>query len=365
MAGDLDAFATPAVLVDLAVLERNIAAMAGRTAQLGLALRPHAKNHKSVAVAARQLAAGATGLTVATLGEAELFADAGCQDLFVAYPLWVDDARAGRLAALAERIRLRIGVDSAEAARAMGRAVGRRRLEVLVEVDSGHRRSGVLPAAARAVADAAAAAGLAVVGVFTFPGHGYGPGKVGQAVADEARALRSAADELRAGGHELSVLSGGSTPTAPSTDAGVVGEVRPGVYVFNDAQQLALGTCGTEDVALTVLSTVTSAPGPDRIVVDAGSKVLSSDRPPWLRGFGLLPAVPGLTVSSLAEHHGVVSLADVDLPGGARDRIGVGSRVRVVPNHVCSVVNLVDELVVVRGDEVIDVWPVDARGRNT
>lgn len=365
MAEDLDAFATPAVLVDLAVLERNIAAMAERTAALGVALRPHAKTHKSVAIAGRQLAAGAAGLTVATLGEAELFADAGCQDLFVAYPLWVDAARAGRLAALAERVRLRVGVDSADAARSMGRAVGSRRLEVLVEVNSGHHRSGVLPSAARAVADAAAGAGLAVVGVFTFPGHGYGPGKVAQAVTDEARALRSAADELRAGGHEVSVLSGGSTPTAPSTDAAVVGEVRPGVYVFNDAQQLTLGTCGAEDVALTVLSTVTSAPGPDRIVVDAGSKVLSSDRPPWLRGFGLLSEAPGLTIGSLAEHHGVVPLDDVDLPAGAGDRFGVGCRVRVVPNHVCSVVNLVDELVVVRGDDVVDVWPVDARGRNS
>lgn len=370
MAGDLDALATPVVVVDLAVVERNIAAMAAHAARLGVALRPHAKTHKSVALAARQLAAGAAGLTVATLGEAEVFADAGCPDLFVAYPLWVDAARAGRLAALAERARLRIGVDSAEAAAAIGRAVAPRGAQVLVEVDSGHHRSGVAPSAVRPVADAAARAGLEVVGAFTFPGHGYGPGKVAQAVADESRALAAAADELRAGGLEVSVLSGGSTPTVTSTDATVVGEVRPGVYVFNDAQQLTLGTCRMEDVGLSVLSTVTSSPGPDRVVLDAGSKVLSSDRPPWLTGFGLLPDAPEATIASLAEHHGVVSLAAVEEAAveeaaGARARLAVGSRVRVVPNHVCSVVNLVDELVVVHGDDVVDVWPVDARGRNT
>ena len=359
MAGDLEAFATPFVVVDLDVLERNVATMAARATGLGLALRPHAKTHKCVQVAARQLAAGASGLTVATLGEAEVFADAGCDDLFVAYPLWADGARAERLAALAERVRLRVGIDSAQAAGALGAAVRGRRLEVLVEVDSGHHRSGVVPAEAGAVADAASDAGVAVVGAFTFPGHGYGPGAVAGAARDEAEALMVAAESLRSCGHAVTVLSGGSTPTSAWTDAGVVTEIRPGVYVFNDAQQVALGTCRVEDVALTVHATATSAPDPDRLVLDAGSKVLGSDRPRWVPGHGLVVDVPDATIGWVAEHHAVVTVT-----GPAVGAVALGQRVRVVPNHVCTTANLVDELVVTRGDEVVDVWPVDARGRN-
>lgn len=362
MAGDLEALATPAVVVDLDVLEGNVVAMAERAGELGVALRPHAKAHKCLQVGARQLAAGASGLTVATLGEAEVFADGGCGDLFIAYPLWADAARAGRLAALADRVRLRVGVDSEEAAEALGRAVPGRRLEVLVEVDSGHHRSGLAPAAVASVADAAARSGLAVVGAFTFPGHGYGPGAVEQAARDEAEALAVAAEELRSAGHHVSVLSGGSTPTAGSTQGEVVNEIRPGVYVFNDAQQVALGTCRLEEVALEVLTTVVSTPGPDRIVLDAGSKVLGVDRPKWVSGHGLVPSFPDATVSWLAEHHAVVMHRAT---GASSSEVRPGRRLRVIPNHVCTTVNLVDELVVVRGDDVVDIWPIDARGCNS
>jgi D-serine deaminase-like pyridoxal phosphate-dependent protein len=362
---DLDGFATPVVLVDLDVLERNIAAMARRTEGLGIGLRPHAKTHKCVPIAARQLAAGAVGLTVATLGEAEVFADAGCQDLFVAYPLWVDAARAGRLSALADRVRLRVGVDSPEGAESVGRVVGPDRLEALIEVDSGHHRSGVAPADVGPVADAAARAGLRVIGAFTFPGHGYGPGSAEGAARDEGEALGEAAAVLEGSGHVVSVLSGGSTPTAAVTGADVVSEIRPGVYVFNDAQQLVLGTCRPEDVALSVLATVTSAPAPGRFVLDSGSKVLAFDRPAWVPGHGLISDMPHATVRSIAEHHAVVTVGPSSGDGASAREICIGDRVRVVPNHVCSTVNLVDELVVTRQDKVVDVWPVDARGKNS
>jgi D-serine deaminase-like pyridoxal phosphate-dependent protein len=365
VAPDLDGFATPLVVVDLAVLERNISAMAEKSQLLGLALRPHAKTHKCVQIAARQLAAGAVGLTVATLGEAEVFADAGCEDLFIAYPLWVDTARAGRLAALAERVRLRVGVDSPDAAAALGRAVGRRRLEVLVEVDSGHHRSGVSPAEAGRVADAAARVGLVVVGAFTFPGHSYGVGAVEQAARDETEALAGASEAIRSSGHAVSVLSGGSTPTALLTGTGAVDEIRPGVYVFNDAQQVALGTCRLDDVALSVLATVTSTPEPGRFVLDSGSKVLGTDRPSWVPGHGMVVQMPHATLTRLAEHHAVVTTGDGWSAEPNRADVAVGQRLRVVPNHVCTCVNLVDELVLTNGDEVVDVWPVDARGRNS
>ncbi|MFD0599753.1 alanine racemase [Catellatospora coxensis] len=159
---------TPYVSVDVAVLDRNIARMASFTRERDLALRPHAKTHKCLEIARRQLAAGATGLTVATVAEAEIFVEAGCEDLFIAYPLWVDQARGARLRAVAARAAVRVGVDSAEGAQALARYAGRD-VEVMVEVDSGHHRSGVRPAAAGAVALAADKAGLRVRGVFTFP----------------------------------------------------------------------------------------------------------------------------------------------------------------------------------------------------
>jgi D-serine deaminase-like pyridoxal phosphate-dependent protein len=358
---DLD---TPALVVDLDVLERNLDAMADATAGAGVALRPHAKTHKCPEVARLQQQRGAVGVSVATVGEAEVFCDDGVDDIFVAYPVWASERRGRRMAGLAERCRLTVGVDSPAAADTLGRASRSSAgpLRVLVEVDSGHHRSGVLPDQAAAVATAAARAGLEVAGVFTFPGHGYGPGGAPEAAArDEATALARARDALEAAGIEVTVVSGGSTPTARATirHPGPVNELRPGVYAFNDAQQLALGSCTPEQVALTAHATVVSAPAPDRLVLDAGSKVLGADRPSWVGGYGCVVEVPGATVTALSEHHAVVSL-DPDAP-----RPGIGARVRVVPNHCCNAVNLVDELVVARGGVEVDRWAVAARGANT
>ena len=351
---------TPAVLVDEARLDRNLRAMAGSAARRGLALRPHVKTHKSIGIARRQLGHGAIGVSVATLGEAETFAGAGLAEIFVAYPLWIDQERAPRLRALAERIPLMVGVDSLAAVHQLAAAVrGHAELRVLVEVDCGMRRSGVAPADAGRVAAAAARAGLAVDGVFTFPGHSYAPGMPARAAADEAAALAAAADSLAAAGLPCPVRSGGSTPSAAQAAGGsAVTELRPGVYAFNDAQQVVLGSCTLDEVALSVLATVVSTPAPDRFVLDAGAKVLGYDRPAWAPGHGLLPAFPEATVTGLWEHHAAAVT-------GAGPRPAVGDRVVVIPNHVCTTVNLVDELHVVRDGQVTDRWPVDARGRNS
>lgn len=340
--------------VDLDVLERNLARMAASARARGIALRPHAKTHKCVEIARRQRDLGAVGLSVATVGEAEVFAAAGHDDLFIAYPVWASPERAVRLRALAERVALRVGVDSTAGAEALGRAVPG--LEVLVEVDSGHARSGVLPGSAADVASTAERAGLRVRGVFTFPGHGNAPGAGPSAAAGEADALAGSADRLLQAGYDAAVRSGGSTPTAAHSTGPAVTELRPGVYAFNDAQQVRLGSCELRDVALVALATVVSAPAAGRVVLDAGSKVLGADRPPWADGHGLLPDHPGAVVSSLSEHHAVVTGAD---------GLAVGELVRVVPNHVCTAVNLVDALLVLRGGEVVDSWAVAARGANT
>lgn len=347
---------TPYVVVDLDVLDANIARTAASATARGLALRPHAKTHKSLAVARRQLAAGAVGLTVATVAEAEVFVAGGADDVLLAYPLWVDAPRGARLGRLAERARVTVGVESAESARALARHAGTA-VRVLVEVDSGHHRTGVDPAAAGEVAAAATGAGLEVLGVFTFPGHGYDPHARSTAAATEQRALATAAAALAAAGTEPRVVSGGSTPTADLTRAGVLTELRPGVYVFNDAQQVELGVCPAGAVALTAWSTVVSSRD-DRVVLDAGSKVLGTDRAPWASGHGRLVDHPDARVEALSEHHATVRFP----PGAVLPR--TGDVVRVAPNHVCITVNLVDELVVVQGGAEVEVWPVDARGAN-
>ncbi|MFD3947910.1 alanine racemase [Streptomyces sp. NPDC058579] len=349
--------ATPYLVVDRDVLDRNIATMAKAAQERDLALRPHAKTHKCLEIAQRQIDLGAVGLTVATVGEAETFRKVGFDDLFIAYPLWASGSRGTRLRALAEQTALRVGIDSVEGARMLARAMRGTDTEVLIEIDSGHHRTGVLPEDADEVALAAARAGLRVAGVFTFPGHGYGPGRRQQAGADEADSLARAADVLRDAGLTTTVRSGGSTPTAAMADATALSEIRPGVYVFNDAQQVELGSCDWPDVALTAVATVVSRSG-RRAILDAGSKVLGADQPAWATGGGRLPDHPEALVTALSEHH-----ATVDFPDGACPP-RLGELVRVAPNHVCTAVNLVDELIVVAGGSEVDRWRVAARGAN-
>jgi D-serine deaminase-like pyridoxal phosphate-dependent protein len=310
-----------------------------------------------VEIAHRQLSLGAVGLTVATVGEAEVFADAGVADLFIAYPLWAAGARGMRLRALADRVALRVGADSGAGVEILAHALAGTRAEVVVEVDSGHHRTGVAPALAGQVALAARRSGLRVAGVFTFPGHGYDPGQREQAAADEARALQQAEVALRDDGVVAGLRSGGSTPTAALVTPGALDEMRPGVYAFSDAQQVELGAAGWDSVALTAAATVVSRNG-HRVVLDAGSKVLGADRPSWTTGYGRLLDHPEARVIALSEHHATVSFAeDAPLPE-------LGSVVRVVPNHVCAAVNLADRLIVTSGGAVVDQWLVAARGRN-
>ena len=349
---------TPCLVVDADVLDRNLRAMAAHARSRSLALRPHAKTHKCVAIARRQLDLGAVGLTVATVAEAEIFAGAGVSDLFIAYPIWAAGARGRRLRALTDQAAIRVGVDSAEGAAVLARAGSGTDLEVLVEIDSGHHRTGVPPEQAGDVAIAAVRAGLKVVGVFTFPGHGYGPGASSRAAADEAQSLRRAAIALRRAGVEVRVCSGGSTPTAAMIDQDALSEMRPGVYAFNDAQQVELGTCTFGDVALSAAATVVSHTGRS-VVVDAGSKVLGADRPAWTTGAGRLIDHPEARVTALSEHHATVTFGDGEpLPG-------LGAVLRVVPNHVCAAVNLADELIVTADHEIVDRWRVAGRGANT
>jgi D-serine deaminase-like pyridoxal phosphate-dependent protein len=320
-----------------------------------VALRPHVKTHKCTEIASRQVAAGASGITVATVGEAEVFVGRGFTDVFVAYPVWADEERAARIRALREKARVAVGVDSAESARRLGALVPG--LEVLVEVDSGQHRSGERPDRAGDVAEAAATAGLDVRGVFTFPGHGYDPDGREAAARDEAAALAEAAASLRARGIEPRVLSGGSTPTLEaSLRTAVPTELRPGVYALNDAQQWELGSATRDQLAITCRATVVSHAG-GRLVLDAGAKSLGADRAAYNTGFGRLLDRPDARIVLLSEHHAVVE--------GYADPPPLGAEVRVVPNHVCVAVNLAEDLWADHGGSAeLEPWGVAARGRN-
>lgn len=350
---DLD---TPALVVDAERLDANISRMAGRAAAAGIALWPHAKTHKCLPIAQRQLEGGAAGLTVATMDEAEQFAEGGCHDLFIAYPVWAGHDRAARLHDLHDRVCLRVGVDNLESAEVLSAALRGvpRALDVLLEIDSGGHRTGVQPAAVRELAEGCLRLGLNVVGAFTHPGHAYaGLGSVARAAEDEQRVLQDAGEWLEPLLGFPPALSGGSTPTTSAVLAGAMTEVRPGTYVFGDRQQMNLSNLPEQDVALVVASRVVSTPRPGEAVLDAGSKTLSSDRPKWLEGHGWLPDAPEARIAALSEEHAVVT--------GLTRPLHVGDLVAVIPNHVCTSVNLSSQLLVVSDGTVVDAWPVRSR----
>lgn len=360
----IDALDTPVVVVDLDRLERNVQAMAERARAAGVALRPHLKSHKTLEIARRQAAAGAAGVTVAKLDEAEAYLDVGFTDLFVANEV-AGPAKWARAAALQKRGTVALGVDSVEGARGLAAAAAAEDvvIPVLIEIDSGLHRAGLLPS--EAVADLAEAIAeleaLNLRGVFTHAGHAYGAHSVDE-VRDigrkEASDASQAAELIRARGITCPVVSVGSTPTicATGVQPGVT-EIRPGNYVFFDRMQVALGAATPENCSLSVISTVISRPATDRLVLDAGSKTFALDRGAHgleaLAGFGQ-DAEHGLVLNRLSEEHGVLD------PGGTS--VGVGERLRFNVNHACTVANLADTLFGVRGDRVAEVMPVLVRG---
>jgi D-serine deaminase-like pyridoxal phosphate-dependent protein len=353
---------TPSLVIDLDIVERNARRMADAVAARGLALRPHVKTHKSVRLAQMQLNAGAQGVTVGTLGEAEVMVAGGVDDLFIAYPLWVSGDKVERFRSLHDRARqLGVGVDSAQGAQRLAEAVNgsRRRLRVLIEVDPGNGRTGVRPVAVVGLARTAISAGLEVVGAFTHGGHAYrGADAVASAAADEVEVLAAAAEALRSAGIEPEVISAGSSPTALRDLVRPVTEVRPGTYLLGDRQQVALGASPADGVAIAIASTVISTTVPGQVVIDAGAKSLTKDLPAYLAGYGSLAAYPDGTIERVFDYHGGVVFPD----GAARPELG--EVVAVLPNHACPVVDLYDSFIASRAGSIVGRWPVDARGRS-
>ena len=356
---------TPCLVVDLDRLERNLAEMAEYARTHGLALRPHLKTHKTAEIARMQQAHGVVGFTCAKVGEAEAFAAAGVlDDVLIAYQI-VGDRKIERLLRLAERVRVTVAVDSVAVAEPLSRAALARgmRLDIVIEVDTGLRRAGVEPGepVLRLAREIIEMPGLRLRGLMTHEGHA-GRASTTEELEGLARmageAMVASAELLRREGIPVDVVSVGSTPAAfATTRVPGITEMRPGTYVFYDAAAFRFGRIGPDRVALRVLATVISRPAPDRAVIDAGSKTLTYDPPPPGRtGYGYVVEYPDAVISRLSEEHGVI-----EFPPGTKGP-QVGERIEIIPNHVCPVVNLQDELFVVREGEFVGTWRVIARG---
>ncbi len=355
---------TPALTIDLDILERNLERMAAYCREHGLGLRPHTKTHKTPEVAHMQMERGAVGLTVAKVGEAEVMATAGLDEILVAYPIWGDE-KLRRLAALARERSLLLSLDNeataeglSQAAHAAGATVG-----VLVEFDAGLHRCGVQPGPeclelARKIAKMP---GLKFRGLMTFPGNIWGTeADREKEVKRVAGRFEQALEPFRKAGMEVEIVSGGSTPSAfMSHEIHGLTEIRPGTYAYNDLNTYYQGACKLEDCAARVVTTVVSTAVPGRAMIDAGSKTLSSDSlgSGPAKGNGYVVEAPDAPVIKLNEEHGYLDITQ------SSHRFHVGEIVTVIPNHVCACVNMHDEVFLLRNGQVEGAWKVAARGK--
>jgi D-serine deaminase-like pyridoxal phosphate-dependent protein len=357
--------ATPALLLDLDVVERNLAHMAERARRLGASLRPHIKTHKCVELGRRQLAHGATGITVSTLFEAAAFARSGFTDLTWAFPL--DPTHIPHARRIAESATLRVVVDDLATAQALA-GTG---LHVWLKVDCGYHRAGVDPSSQYALDVARALGaerGLTFDGILSHSGHAYrtrNRAEAAQVAEQERQVMVWFAELLRRDGVPVRGVSVGSTPAMAAVDdlTGVT-EARPGNYIFYDRTMVLIGCCAPEDVGVTVLASVVShQPGASHFVVDAGALSLSKDVGPTHLdlppAMGEIREAPHLTLASLSQEHGVVRAA---APAAIEGKFAVGERVEIVPNHSCLTMAHFDEYVVIQAGNVRDRWKIE-RGR--
>ena len=354
---------TPSMLVDEALMEQNISEMQALANSFGAQLRPHIKTHKTPQVALRQISAGARGITCAKLGEAEVMADAGIEDILMAYPV-VTELKINRLIAVMEKARMIVALDSIDAAEGLSAAMARndRTLEVYIEVNTGQNRAGQLAGddAVKLALDVARMPGLRVIGIMTHEGqtHTLAADKIAEGAREAGQKLVATAEAIRRAGLAITEVSVGSTPASMYTPSvGGITEMRPGTYVFRDTTGFLYGIYGPDRCAARVLATVVSHPTKDRLIVDAGSKTLALDKRHGHPGHGYIIGHPGSIIDRLSEEHGVVVIPEDD-PG-----FEIGQRVEIIPNHVCPSINLLDELTIVRDGQIIDVWPIAARGK--
>jgi D-serine deaminase-like pyridoxal phosphate-dependent protein len=361
----LSELATPALLVDVDRLEANVSRMAESFAGTGIALRPHVKTSKCWEVARRQLDAGAVGLTCSTPAEVSWLQDKGVSDLLWAH-IPIGPRKVEFAVNAAQRGRLTVSLDSAEAAAPLAAAATEAGITIpfVLEVNTGQNRLGVDPDhAVETAAAITALRGLRLRGVLTHEGHlSSAPDRAALERAGLAAGvlLGQTADALRRAGHQVELVSVGSTPGVTSTPfAAGVTEARPGTYVYYDANQIRLGSCTSEDCALTVLARVASVQGPGRAIIDAGIKAMSSDTVAATQSVGLACTSSGVPLADVTfaegnEEHGF-------LLGNGTQWLRVGDLVRLVPNHACGTTNMWSHVYAVRGGDVVAEWPISAR----
>jgi D-serine deaminase-like pyridoxal phosphate-dependent protein len=345
-------YGTPCAVIDMDRVERNIARIQAACDAAGVAHRPHIKTHKNPMLAQLQIKAGAKGITCQKLGEAEVMAEAGIDDILISYNL-LGDEKMARLGALQAKANVTVAADNSVVIADLPKAaaVSGRTLSVVVECDTGRKRAGVeTPAEAVALArEAAGSKGLKFAGFMLYPTEtGW---LEAQKFFDEALA------GVHAHGLDAAIVSTGGTPNLKNLGKLKGGtEHRFGTYIYNDRMQVAAGVATWDDCALHIYSTVVSRAAPERGILDAGSKTLTTDTG-GLEGHGLILEHPEAKIARFAEEHGFLDLSR------SNTRPNVGDVVRIVPNHVCVVVNMMDEVVMVRGEEIIGTLPVAARGK--
>lgn len=356
---------TPTLLMDVNQVERNLQFIMEKAKTYGVAYRPHIKTHKSIDIAKMQMEAGAIGLTVATVGEAEVMVEGGLKDIFIAYPISAE-SKLQRIKKLQDQANLTLTVDSQDQAEMLGTYfTAANPVEVWIKVNSGLNRCGVEPMAeVLALAQAIERLpGLHITGLYTHAGHAYGAGTVAEIeaiAAEEVKSITDSASLCENNGIHIPHRSVGATPTfAFYSDMSGITEIRPGNAVFFDMVQVGLGVATKEQCALTVEATVVSVKE-GRIVIDAGSKTLALDKGAHgndsIMGHGYIIEYPELIIEKLSEEHGVI-------PTKGISNLKVGERVTIIPNHACPVVNLFESYHVHQGGDIVDRWKVSARGR--
>jgi D-serine deaminase-like pyridoxal phosphate-dependent protein len=349
-------FGTPALVIDLDVVATNIARAQAYCDAAGVANRPHIKTHKSPMIAAMQHAGGAKGITCQKVGEAEVMAEAGLDDILISYNIFGTE-KTGRLGNILKHKTVTVAADNPTVVAGLphAAAVAGRSLPVVVECDTGRKRAGVeTPGEALELADRIVRSeGLSFAGFMFYPPETAM--RETQAFLDTVRAGLAAR-----GLPQPAIVSTGGTPNLRNLGkiAGTT-EHRAGTCIYNDRMMLRAGMATEADCALNVYATVVSRAAPERGILDAGSKTLTSDPGGGLDGFGHILEHPEARIGAFAEEHGFLDFSRCN------DRPKVGDLVRIIPNHVCVTVNMFDRFIAVRGGNIVGEFPVAARGKLT
>ncbi|MGB8455594.1 MAG: alanine racemase [Anaerocolumna sp.] len=359
-----DYLPTPAVVIELEQVEKNLKDMVELNEKYGIHVRPHIKPHKSVEIAKLQLKLGAAGITCAKLGEAEVMAEAGIRDILIAFPLIGED-KMERLAKLLDIADVITIVNSTEGAKQLSK-IGEqknKKVEVLLEIDGGINRGGKKPYEptlkfANEIKDLS---GIDILGIMYYGGTIYGETTLegfDRVTKLEHDNMVGTAQMLRDAGFKMNVLSGGSSYSSKRSHLlNGITEVRPGHYIFNDCGQLFTSFATEEQCALKIIATVVCMNDENHAIIDAGSKTLTTDLCGHHEGYGYVVGHPDIMITKLNEEHGFIESTNLL-------NLRIGDKIAIIPNHACVIANLADEVYGIRNKQVDHMIRIDARGKN-